>query len=248
MTNLPEPTSFPLWGALTLGFTLGLRHAFDADHLVAVSTIVTEHRTLWKSSLVGAAWGLGHTIALTIFGGLVVALRITVTPQLTSYLELVVAIILVILGVNVLARQFGTPMVHLHRHEHGGVTHSHFHFHQHSHGPDGHDQEQHRHRHHQMLKVSRKPFIVGMVHGMAGTGALMLLVVGVIPSILMSVFYILIFGLGSLGGMVLVSFLIGFPIALAGKRVKLLEKVLRATAGTFSLGFGLLLAWRTGIF
>jgi len=248
LTSLPEPTSFPLWSALALGFTLGLRHAFDADHLVAVSTIVTEHRTLWKSSLVGAAWGLGHTIALTIFGGIVVALRITVTPQLTWYLELAVAVILVVLGINVLARQFGASLLHLHRHEHNGVTHSHFHFHRHSHDPDGHDQEQHRHRHHQVLKLSRKPFFVGMVHGIAGTGALMLVLVGVIPSILMSVFYILIFGLGSLGGMVLVSLLIGFPIALAGKHVQLLEKTLRITAGISSLGFGLLLAWRTGIF
>ena len=246
MTSLLEPTSFPFWSALTLGFVLGLRHAFDPDHLAAVSTIVTEHRTLWKSSLVGASWGLGHTVALMAFGGAVLALRIAVTPQMTRVLELGVAGVLVILGASVLAEQFRSPLLHLHRHEHDGDAHTHFHFHQRSHGQ--HEHEQHQHRHHHLLKLGGKPFVVGVVHGVAGTGALMLLVVGVIPSVLMSVFYILIFGLGSVGGMVLVSLLMTLPLALAGRRIQLLEKTLRIAAGSFSLAFGLFLAWRSGIF
>ena len=245
-----EPTSFPFWSALTLGFVLGLRHAFDPDHLAAVSTIVTEHRTLWKSSLVGASWGLGHTVALMAFGGAVLALRIAVTPEMTRVLELGVAGVLVILGASVLAEQFRSPLLHLHRHEHEGVAHTHLHFHQHSHGENEqeheHEQEQHQHRHHHLLKLGGKPFVVGVVHGVAGTGALMLLVVGVIPSVLMSVIYILIFGLGSVGGMVLVSLLMS--LALAGRRIQLLEKTLRIATGSFSLAFGLFLAWRSGIF
>ncbi|MCZ6904686.1 MAG: hypothetical protein O7F56_03360 [Acidobacteria bacterium] len=250
MTSLLEPTSFPIWSALTLGFVLGLRHAFDPDHLVAVSTIVSEHRTLWKSSLVGASWGLGHTLALMAFGGAVLALRIVVTPELTRYLELGVAGVLVVLGASVLARLFRSPPLHLHSHDHDGVAHTHLHFHQHLRGENEqeHEDEQHHHRHHHLLQLGGKPFIVGLVHGMAGTGTLMLLVVGVIPSVLMSVFYILVFGLGSVGGMVLVSLVMSLPLALAGKRIQFLEKTLRVTAGTFSLAFGLFLAWRSGIF
>ena len=246
MTSLLEPNSFPIWSALTLGFVLGLRHAFDPDHLAAVSTIVTEHRTLWKSSLVGASWGLGHTVALMAFGGAVLALRIAVTPQMTRVLELGVAGVLVILGASVLAEQFRSPLLHLHPHEHDGVAHTHFHFHQPSHGQ--HEHEPHQHRHHHLLRLGGKPFVVGVVHGVAGTGAVMLLMVGVIPSVLMSVFYILIFGLGSVGGMVLVSLLMSLPLALAGRRIQLLQKTLRIAAGSFSLAFGLFLAWRSGIF
>ena len=239
MTELFDYAAFPIWSTLALGFLLGLRHAFDPDHLVTVSTIVTEHRTLWKSSLVGASWGLGHTLALVVFGVAVLALRVAVTPQLTAFLEMLVAGVLVFLGVHVLTEQFRRPILHMHQHEHDGVVHSHLHFHKSAHD--------HRHHHH-LLRLGSKPFLVGVVHGLAGTATLMLLVVGIIPSVFMSVAYILIFGLGSVGGMVLVSILMSLPLALAGRRIRSVEKTLRFAAGCSSVAFGLFLAWKTGIF
>ena len=239
MTELFDSAPFPIWSTLGLGFFLGLQHAFDPDHLVAVSTIVTEYRTVWKSSLVGASWGLGHTLALVFFGVAVLALRIAITPQLMVLLEMLVAGVFVFLGVHVLTKQFHRPMLHLHRHEHEGVVHSHVHFHK--------SAQDHQHHHH-LLRLGGKPFLVGVVHGLAGTATLMLLVVGVIPSVFMSVAYILIFGLGSVGGMVLVSVLMSLPLALAGRRIRSVEKTLRFVVGYSSVALGLFLAWKTSVF
>ncbi|MCZ6515671.1 MAG: hypothetical protein O6850_07395 [Acidobacteria bacterium] len=248
MTEAFDTSIFPILSVLSLGFLLGLRHAFDPDHLAAVSTLVTEHPSPWRSTLVGVSWGLGHTLALLAFGGAVVAFRIVLSPELTGYLELAVAAVLIFLGANVLSDLWPDlwkrrPVLHLHRHEHDGVLHTHLHVHRRSEEHTA----QHQHRHH-LLRLGRKPFLVGIVHGMGGTAALVLLVVGVIPSALLAVFYILIFGLGSIGGMVLISALMSLPLALAGKRIRSAERVLRFSAGCFSIAFGLFLVWRAGIF
>ena len=243
MTEAFDTSTFPILSVLGLGFLLGLRHAFDPDHLAAVSTFVTEHPNPWRSALVGASWGLGHTLALLAFGGAVVAFRIVLSPELAAYLELAVAAVLIFLGANVLRELWkNRPVLHLHRHEHDGALHTHLHVHRRSEEHTA----QHVHRHH-LLRLGRKPFLVGIVHGMAGTAALMLLVVGVIPSALLAVFYILIFGLGSIGGMVLISALMSLPLAMAGKRIRSAERVLRFSAGCFSIAFGLFLVWRAGI-
>ncbi len=222
---------------LALGFVLGLRHALDADHVAAVATFASEERNLLRSSLIGAYWGLGHTAALVFFGGAVVLLRAAISPSFSRFLEFAVGVMLIVLGVQALRRLRRSPLVHVHTHEHDGTRHSHLHFHA---GAAGHE-----HRHH-VLRVAGRPFVVGVVHGLAGTAAVLLLVVSVIPSLALALGTILIFGVGTIGGMAAMSVLMSVPLALAAERVRTVERALRLAAGLFSLAFGVFLAWDVG--
>jgi high-affinity nickel permease len=231
------PHGFPIWATLALGFVLGLRHALDADHVAAVATFATEERNLWRSSLIGAYWGAGHTAALLVFGAVIVALRLVVTERLSQFLEFAVGCMLIVLGANVLRKLTRETAIHVHTHEHDGTAHSHLHVHLAS--------GEHAHRHH-VVRVAGRPFVVGVVHGLAGTAAVLLLVVGAIPSALLALGTILIFGAGTIGGMMAMSVLMSVPLAYAAGRVKTAERVLRFAAGAFSLGFGVFLAWDVG--
>ncbi|HEX9443013.1 MAG TPA: urease accessory protein UreH, partial [Candidatus Binatia bacterium] len=119
-----EPT---LYAAFGLGLILGIKHALDADHLIAVSTIVSEHQSLKWASLIGAFWGLGHTATLFVVGLLVIVLRLTIPPRLALGLEFLVAVMLVVLGVRILWRSFRAEKIHLHPHNHSPERHAHFH-------------------------------------------------------------------------------------------------------------------------
>lgn len=226
-----------LYAAFGLGLILGIKHALDADHLIAVSTIISEYKSLKWASLIGTFWGLGHTVTLFFVGILVIGLRLTISPRLALGLEFLVAVMLVILGVNILWRSYQAEGVHLHAHVHNPETHTHFHIH-------GGREEDHSHPH--PFKSMRKPFLVGMVHGLAGSAALMLLVLTTIPSAAAGLAYIIIFGLGSVGGMLLLSSMIGLPFILTAQRFSLLNRWIRILAGTASVAFGLLLGWGIG--
>ena len=193
-----------------------------------------------RSSLIGVFWGAGHTAALLVFGLAVVAFRVALTPRFTQFLEFAVGCMLIYLGANVLVKLAkGHAMhVHAHDHEHQGVAHSHLHLHL------GKTEHSHEHR---TLRLGGRPFLVGVVHGLAGTAALMMMVVGAIPSLILAAGYILVFGVGSIGGMVVMSLFMTLPLALATQRVRLIERVIRLAAGVFSLGFGLFLAWDVGL-
>jgi ABC-type nickel/cobalt efflux system permease component RcnA len=230
--------TFPMWATLGLGFVLGLRHALDPDHLVAVSTLVSEERSLWRASLVGMSWGIGHTASLVVFGTAIAVFRLAVTPRWSEWLEFSVGCMLVVLGANVLRKLGRNPPLHVHTHEHDGVVHSHLHFHV---GDAGHS---HTHR---TLKLGGRPFVVGIVHGLAGTAALTLIVVSAIPSLALAVGYLLIFGLGTIGGMIAMSILMSVPFALAAGRFVRLERVVRLAAGLASLSFGIVLALSVGL-
>lgn len=233
-------TQFPVWTTLALGFVLGLRHALDADHLAAVSTFVTEERNLLRSSLIGVSWGMGHTAALLVFGLGVAAFRLALAPRFSQFLELLVGCMLVLLGGNVLYKLAKGRALHAHAHAHDGAAHTHLHMHA--------SEAEHDHQHqHRTLRLGGRPFVVGVVHGLAGTAALMMLVVGAIPSLLLAAGYILIFGVGSIGGMTVMSLLMTVPLALAARRLALVEQLIRLAAGLFSLGFGLFLAWEVGL-
>lgn len=236
------PADLSIWSTLALGFVLGLRHALDADHLAAVSTFVTEERSLWRASLIGVSWGIGHTAALLVFGLAVAAFRLTLTPRFSQFLEFIVGCMLVALGTNVLFRLARSSALHAHAHEHDGVEHKHLHIHV----AEPRHEHQHRHRH-RTLRLGGRPFMVGVVHGLAGTAALMMLVVGTLPSLLLAVIYIVIFGVGSIGGMMIMSLLMTVPLALAVERLRLFERLIRLAAGLFSLGVGGYLAWEVGL-
>ena len=223
---------------LGLGFVLGLRHALDVDHLAAVSTLVSQRGGLWRSSLIGAVWGLGHTAALLAVGVAVIALHAEIPPAMAQVLELGVAAMLVGLGLNLLWTLWRGGTIHLHAHDHDG--HHHVHPHHHAAGETPSDAQHHP------VKV-RRPFLVGLVHGLAGSAALMLAVLATIPSPTVAIAYILVFGAGSVGGMMIMSTVLGLPLALASERFARAELALRAVAGLGSVGIGLVLAWRIGV-
>ncbi|HKY03372.1 MAG TPA: urease accessory protein UreH [Blastocatellia bacterium] len=222
--------------ALSLGFFLGLRHALDPDHLVAVSTIVSEHKSIARSSLIGTFWGLGHTVSLFAIGMIVISLRSSIPQQAAIWMEMSVAAMLVALGLNVIRRSAGERAIALHAHSHtheGKPPHKHLHLH---------NEANHEHRHH-IFRLGRKPFVVGLVHGVAGSAALTLAVMTQIPSVALGLAYITLFGVGSVGGMLLMSAMISLPFAVTARRYSLLNWAIRMLAGLSSVIFGLMLAW-----
>src|SRR5574341_1460211 len=164
-------------------------------------------------------------------------LGVSIPPRVGEGLELLVALMLVILGINVLRKSFGAERVHLHTHSHNPETHTHFHVH---------DDPQQDHRHSHPFRTMRRPFIVGMVHGLAGSAALMLLVLSTIETPLGGLLYIVIFGLGSVGGMLLLSSIISLPFVLTAQRFSVLNRWIRVLAGAASVGFGLFLGLEIG--
>ncbi|MEE8401722.1 MAG: sulfite exporter TauE/SafE family protein [Candidatus Hydrothermarchaeaceae archaeon] len=203
------------WTILFLGFMLGLKHALDADHVVAVSAIVSENRDFSKSSLLGVFWGLGHAITLLFVGLLLLIFKISIPKKIVLSMELFIGVVLVLLGFSVLSK------IHMHRHTHSGAKHRHLH----SHNP----QNSHGHVH--------KSFVVGMIHGLAGSGALLLIVLSTMDTVTQGIFYILIFGLGSLLGMLLISTAIGLPLA-ATENFENLNMKIRTLAGIFGILLG----------
>jgi high-affinity nickel permease len=231
-------TSPTLITTLGLGFILGLKHALDADHIVAVSTIVSEHKSISKSTLVGTFWGLGHTASLFLVGLLVILLRLVIPPKLALLMEFGVAVMLVLLGGNAIWKFFRGKKVHIHAHEHDGLSHTHIHLHE--------EGKEKTHRHNHLIQFGSKPFLVGLVHGIAGSAALMLLVLTTIPSPLAGLLYIIIFGLGSIGGMLMMSSLIGIPFVFTANKFTVINQGIRVLAGISSMAFGIFLGWDIG--
>ena len=218
-----------LIGALALGFLLGLRHALDADHVAAVSTFVSRERSVLGSCLRGTFWGLGHTLALLSAGVAVVAFKIQVSAALERGLERVVALVLVALGGHVLIRTASALSLHRHEHSHGGAPHRHLHVHLGDSGEPG-----HRHP----WRGAPQPLLMGLLHGLAGSGALVLLVLTTMPTPVAAAVYLLVFGVGSTAGMLLLSGLIGIPFARAAGRSRALSATLQTVVGAVSVLVG----------
>ena len=220
---------------LGLGLLLGLKHATDADHIVAVTTFVSESKSLWRSCGIGVFWGIGHTLSLALAGFVVIVFKVSIPDWLEPRLELLVAGMLIVLGARVLIRTLGGKIeLHDHTHMHRGtVSHSHWHIHA--------GGEQLAHDHTGWAHLGLRPLLVGMVHGAAGSAALMLLVLSTIRSPLEAFLYILVFGFGSVLGMLLISCLLALPLHWAKGRVAASYKPIQLTAGLFSCLFGLYL-------
>lgn len=233
-----EESAVSTASVLTLGLVVGLRHAMEADHVAAVSAIVSERKGFWSSSLVGGLWGVGHTISLLIAGIAVLLLQFQISPRLELALEFCVGIMLVVLGVNALRKLIKGGTLHMHEHEHGGHRHLHPHIHDSKPEPQEHT--------HHGFKLSARPVIVGMIHGLAGSGALMLLILSTISSPAVGLLYIMIFGIGSIGGMILMSALIGLPVHFTAKNFSRANWAVRFLAGAFSLVFGLFMVYKIG--
>ncbi|MBI4288855.1 MAG: urease accessory protein UreH [Chloroflexi bacterium] len=253
-----------IWVVLSLGLLLGVRHAFDPDHLVAVSTIVSEYRNPLKAIWIGVSWGLGHTTTLLLAGVLVLMVKLSLPDRVALFFEFGVGIMLVFLGTQIFW-SFRKRRVHLHSHEYQESSHLHLHSHA--------DSEQHAH--HKASRVRNwayfliagispgehghsrfvgpgKPFfrlksyVVGTIHGLAGSAALMLLVLAGLKSSWTGVSYILVFGLGSIASMGAITFFISLPFSVSA-RLPRLNKAVQFVAGAFSILFGLFLMYEVGI-
>ena len=219
---------------LALGFLLGLRHAFEPDHLAAVSTLATRAGRLRDAARLGLAWGVGHTASVGVVALLVIALGVHLPARLATVAELLVAALLVGLGGFVLWR-YARGRWHMHFHEHGGAPHLHLHSHA--------RQAAHAHGHAQW--DARRSLGLGLAHGMAGSGAVLVLVVAATPTAGMQLGYVGAFGVGTIAGMLSVSVGLGVVVRAASGRGERLATLLHLGAATASVVVGLLLAGRT---
>lgn len=217
-----------LSSALGVGFLLGLRHALDADHVAAVSTFVSQRRGLYRSCVLGTFWGIGHTAALLLAAVATTLLQLRIPPEADRTLEALVAIVIVALGANVVRQAIGAVRVHRHEHVHDGRAHRHLHVHVGSTAA---------HTHGHLVSDAGRPLVMGALHGLAGSAAVLLLVVAAMPSTLAALVYVGVFGIGSTLGMALVSGLIGIPFA-AGGATDRFRLFLRMAVGVGSVGVG----------
>ena len=228
---------------LGIGLVFGLRHATEVDHVVAVSTIVSQHKNVLRSAAVGAMWGAGHTAALLVIGALVLSLRVAIPERVSSWLEFGVALMIIGLGISALWRALRrSSEVHVHQHSHDGLSHKHVHFHE---KQTRHEPSSHSAHSHDVSRIGWKPLLIGTMHGVAGSGALTLLVLTQINSPWVGMLYLGIFGVGSIVGMLLMSGLIGLPFALTSRNLTHVHHRLQTVAAILSICFGLWYAYQT---
>lgn len=211
----------PLLSILLLGFFLGMRHATDADHVVAITTIVGRDRSLLSAARIGTLWGAGHTAMILVVGGAIVAFGLVIPPRVGLALELSVGLMLIVLGALNLRRQ--TLPAH-HAGDNG-------HMHRHATLPPG---------------AIARPLLIGTVHGLAGSGAVALLVLSTIRSPAWAIGYLIIFGLGTVVGMMLITVALSIPFAIAAPSVARTQRALTVGASLASVGFGVFLVYRIG--
>ncbi|HEY2680640.1 MAG TPA: hypothetical protein VGI59_04900 [Candidatus Udaeobacter sp.] len=247
-----------LLSILALGFFLGMRHATDSDHVIAVSTIVSRERDVRHAAIVGMFWGVGHSITLLVVGGAIVLFGLVIPQRLGLSLEFCVALMLIVLGalnLRVALRGVGARSAfaeqdhHEHPHRHGDYIHSH---------PHGHPPETHGHSEKSVppARLDRqfggsktyralRPTIIGVVHGLAGSAAIALLVLPIIRDPLWAVMYLSIFGAGTIAGMILITTAIAVPFSYS-ERFQFVHRHLGAAAGVVSFSFGLFLVYQIG--
>ncbi len=240
----PAFASMGALSVLALGLVFGLKHATEVDHVVAVTNIVSEQRKLWRAALVGGLWGAGHTASLVVVGAIVLVLRVAIPERVGSWLEFAVALMIITLGTNTFVRALRQRhAAHIHKHQHDGFTHAHVHFHDdetaHEEAPPAHS--------HALKRIGFKPLLVGAMHGLAGSAALTLLVLTQIASPFVGILYLLVFGAGSIVGMLLMSGLVGLPFVLSARKLDRFHYGLQTAAGALSICFGLWYAYETGI-
>jgi ABC-type nickel/cobalt efflux system permease component RcnA len=218
---------------LLVGLLLGMQHATEADHLAAVATLVARPGSLGQTVRQGVAWGVGHTLTLMAFGGAVLLLGQAISPDLEHALETAVGVMLVLLGADVLRRAL-RERIHFHVHRHGPDT---VHVHAHSHrGEAAHAASAHRHAHPRRWPL--RALAVGMMHGLAGSAALVVLSLEAIASPGLGFGYIAVFGLGSIAGMALLSVVIAVPLGLTSRRLTALHRAMTVAVGAASCVLG----------
>jgi len=255
---LTQPVSISLLAVLSLGFFLGMRHATDADHVVAVSTIVSRERRIGSAALIGGLWGLGHTITILIVGAGIILFTLVIPPRLGLSMEFSVGLMLILLGVLNL-RGFWKQMdggevektashAHEHSHEHeggvvlhrhGAVTHSHAAV---DTAADFMDARFGRWKVYQWVR----PLVVGLVHGMAGSAAVALLVLATLHNTHWAVAYLFIFGVGTIAGMMVITVAMASALKYAGEKSVWINRRLAVATGLLSVAFGMFIVYQMG--
>ena len=231
-----------LLAALVLGILLGSKHSLDPDHVVAVSTIVSEYKNPLRSFWVGISWGLGHTTTLLIIGIAIIALRLTIPERMALFFEFAVGVMLVGLGVQVI---YNFRKKQVHQHAHGHEEEAHHHFHSHSKSPE-HVPEHHNTHGIGKPFLRRKSYLIGLVHGVAGSAALALLVLASIESPIAGLAYIALFGVGSVFSMGIMTVIIGLPFVISAGRLPNLNRTIQFAVGSLSILFGGVLIYQIG--
>ena len=231
-----------LLAALVLGILLGSKHSLDPDHVVAVSTIVSEYKNPLRSFWVGISWGLGHTTTLLIIGIAIIALRLTIPEQMALLFEFAVGVMLVGLGIQVI---YSFRKKKVHQHAHGHEEEAHHHFHSHSKSPE-HVPEHHNTHGIGKPFLRRKSYLIGLVHGVAGSAALALLVLASIESPIAGLAYIALFGVGSVFSMGIMTVIIGLPFVISADRLPKLNRTIQFAVGSLSILFGGFLMYQVG--
>jgi cytochrome c biogenesis protein CcdA len=243
-----------------VGFFSGTRHATDPDHVIAVTTIVSNQRNNMRAALIGAFWGVGHTVTIFVVGAGIILFNLVIPVRVGLSMELSVAVMLVILGLaNVAGFLRSMPAGSIRAHDEVEVIHSHAHSHGdyvHSH-PHGHLPESHPHAsdHTPLDWMDRvfgksglyqylRPFVVGVVHGLAGSAAVALLVLTTIRNVHWAIAYLLIFGVGTIAGMMLITMSLASAFSMVGKGRQKFSRRLAFASGLLSLGFGLFVAYQ----
>ena len=256
---------------LFLGFFLGMRHATDADHVVAIATIVGRQRTLRGSALIGGAWGVGHTLTILAVGGAIILFGVVIPIRVGLAMEFAVGIMLVVLGLltltgmNRVIREAAGSRAGMVMHAHDHSAHPYPHEHAHAHGDyvhqhaHGHGADDHGHPDDQtpLARMDRRlggltlyqwlrPLVVGIVHGLAGSAAVALLVLAAVRDPGWAMAYLLLFGAGTIIGMMVITMALAAPFAFSWTRLPRFNWQLRVASGLISFGFGLLLIYQIG--
>lgn len=218
---------------LALGGLLGFRHAFEPDHLAAVTTLASRQGSLWSAARLGLVWGVGHTATVGAICLVVVALGVRVPPALWPAAELVVAGLLVLLGAAVVWR-YARGRWHMHLHAHDANAHFHLHSHARETG----------HAHLHAGADARRSLGFGIAHGLAGSGAIAVLLVAAAPTAALRVAYFAAFGAGTILGMLTVSLTLGVLVRVASRRGTTLATWLHVGSAVASVAVGVVLAWR----
>lgn len=220
---------------ILFGLLLGMQHALEADHVAAVSSMVTREKSLGNMVRHGAFWGIGHALTLMLFAGAVVGFGLVVSEQLASQLELIVGVMLVGLGAHVIYRLV-RERVHFHAHRHAdGVVH----LHAHSHAGDTPSHERSRHDHEHTKRVPLRALLVGMMHGLAGSAALVVLASSSVGDPVTGLVYIALFGLGSVIGMAFLSAVIAVPLGFSARFLTWANRGLQGGIGVFTVALGI---------
>ena len=248
---------------LVVGFFLGMRHATDPDHVVAVSTIVSRERSIPKAGWIGVLWGVGHTLTILVVGAAIILFGVVIPPRVGLTLEFSVALMLILLGVlnltgamHWISHRFSPTHPphdgsHSHVHSHGDYVHEHEHEHKSKAGHHGTEVDPPHWLQAPFRRLglfhSLRPLLIGIVHGLAGSAAVALLVLGTIRDARWAVFYLLVFGVGTIVGMMLMTLAFSVPFTFAGNRFAWVNKSLVTATGVVSLVFGFVVAYHIGV-